>query len=113
MVQSMSGKGNCYDNAVTEAFFKTLNTKWMYGKRYWNQQELRQSLFAYIEVCYNRKRLHSTLGYTTPAAFMQRYHQSICMASKEVLFLLQVQNGQTSTEFAAQSTEFSLKLLSM
>lgn len=81
MVQSMSGKGNCYDNAVTETVFKTLKTEWMYGKRYRNQQELRQALFDYIEVFYNRKRLHSTLGYTTPAAFMQQYQQSIRMAS--------------------------------
>ena len=81
MVQSMSGKGNCYDNAVTETVFKTLKTEWMYGKRYRNQQELRQALFDYIEVFYNRKRLHSTLGYTTPAAFMQQYQQAISMAS--------------------------------
>ena len=75
MVQSMSGKGNCYDNAVTETVFKTLKTEWMYGKRYRNQQELRQALFDYIEVFYNQKRLHSTLGYTTPVAFMQQYQQ--------------------------------------
>ncbi|HHE31686.1 MAG TPA: IS3 family transposase, partial [Chlorobaculum parvum] len=78
---SMSGKGNCYDNAVTETVFKTLKTEWMYGKRYRNQQELRQGLFDYIEVFYNRKRLHSTLGYTTPATFLQQYQQSISMAS--------------------------------
>lgn len=77
----MSGKGNCYDKAVTETVFKTLKTEWMYGKRYRNQQELRQALFDYIEVFYNRKRLHSTLGYTTPAAFMQQYQHAIRMAS--------------------------------
>ena len=68
MVQSMSGKGNCYDNAVTETLFKTLKTEWMYGKRYRHQQELRQTLFDYIEVFYNRKRLHSTLGYKSPGS---------------------------------------------
>jgi len=81
MVQSMIGKGNCYDNAITETVFKTLKTEWMYGKRYRNQQELRQELFDCIEVFYNRKRLHSTLGYTTPTAFLQQYQQSISMAS--------------------------------
>ena len=81
MVQSMSGKGNCYDNAVTETVFKTLKTEWMYGNRYQNQQELRQTLFAYVEVFYNRKRLHSTLGYTTLIASMQQYQQTTIMAS--------------------------------
>ena len=70
MLQSMSGKGNCYDNAVTETFFKTLKTEWIYGINYADAQELRISLFEYVELFYNRKRMHSSLGYLAPAEFM-------------------------------------------
>ena len=71
MRQSMSGKGNCYDNAVTETFFKTLKTEWIYGINYADAQELRISLFEYVELFYNRKRMHSSLGYLAPAEFMR------------------------------------------
>ncbi len=63
LIQSMSGKGNCYDNAVTETFFKTLKTELVYSEHYRTREEARHSLFEYIEVFYNRKRKHSTLGY--------------------------------------------------
>ena len=75
-IQSMSGKGNCYDNAVTETFFKTLKTEWVYGNYFRNHEEARQSLFEYIEVFYNRERKHSTLGYKSPVEYLQ-YHQQI------------------------------------
>ena len=81
MTQSMSGKGNCYDNAVTETVFKTLKTEWIYGTSYANQDELRISLFEYIELFYNRKRLHSALGYLPPAEFMRQYYQQQPLAS--------------------------------
>ena len=81
MIQSMSGKGNCYDNAVTETFFKTLKTEWIYGKQLPNKQELRQSLFAYIEIFYNRKRTHSALGYLSPAEFLKLHYQPKVLAS--------------------------------
>jgi transposase InsO family protein len=82
MTQSMSGKGNCYDNAVTETVFKTLKTEWIYGTSYADQHELRLSMFEYIELFYNRKRLHSALGYLAPAAFMRHYHhQQLVLAS--------------------------------
>jgi putative transposase len=81
MIQSMSGKGNCYDNAVTESFFKTLKTEWVYGRWFRNQEDTRHSLFEYIELFYNRKRKHSTLGYRSPIAFLQQYQKSIGMAS--------------------------------
>ena len=81
MTQSMSGKGNCYDNAVTETVFKTLKTEWIYGTNYASQDELRISLFEYIELFYNRKRLHSALGYLPPSKFMRRYYQQQPLAS--------------------------------
>ena len=81
MIQSMSGKGNCYDNAVTETFFKTLKTEWIYCHRYRNQEDVRRSVLEYIEVFYNRKLTHSALGYLSPAEFYRNYHQSGSLAS--------------------------------
>jgi transposase InsO family protein len=69
MVCSMSGKGNCYDNAVTESFFGTLKTELVYHEKYATREEAKRSIFQYIEVFYNRKRRHSSLGYMSPEAF--------------------------------------------
>jgi len=66
---SMSRRGNCYDNAVMESFFGTLKTELVYHECYATHAEARTSIFEYIEVFYNRQRLHSTLGYLSPEAF--------------------------------------------
>lgn len=66
---SMSRKGNCHDNAVVESFFKTLKIEWTSERRFTTRDEARSSLFEFIEVFYNRVRLHSTLGYTSPAEY--------------------------------------------
>jgi putative transposase len=68
-VQSMSRKGNCYDNAVAESFFHTLKTEHVYDYRYETRAEARQSIFEYIEMFYNRQRRHSALGYLSPVSF--------------------------------------------
>lgn len=68
-VQSMSRKGNCWDNAVAESFFHTLKTQLIYHKRFENKEEMEQALFNYIEIYYNRRRRHSTNGYQSPAMF--------------------------------------------
>jgi len=68
-IQSMSRKGNCYDNAVAESFFHTLKTELVYDYRYETRAEARQSIFEYIEMFYNRKRRHSALGYRSPISF--------------------------------------------
>ena len=67
--QSMSRKGNCWDNAPMESFFKTMKVEEVYRRKYQTIEEARQSIFEYIEIFYNRQRLHSTLGYETPEAF--------------------------------------------
>ncbi len=64
---SMSAKGHCYDNAVAESFFHTLKTEETHLKRYRTREEAKLSIFEYVEVFYNRERLHSTLGYVSPA----------------------------------------------
>ena len=70
---SMSRTGNCWDNAVAESFFATLKTELVHRHRWRNVLELRAALFEYIEVFYNRRRLHSSLDYKTPAAVEQDY----------------------------------------
>ena len=65
-VQSMSRKGNCWDNAVAESFFGSLKKRLIYHRKYETMQELRKDLFQYIEVYYNRFRKHSFNGYLTP-----------------------------------------------
>jgi putative transposase len=64
---SMSRRGNCWDNAVAESFFATLKTELVYQRSWSRRLELRAAVFDYIEVFYNRRRLHSTLSYKTPA----------------------------------------------
>ncbi len=69
MVVSMSRKGNCWDNAVTESFFSTLKKELIYYERYSSRKDASSSIFEYIEVFYNRQRLHSTLGYICPEQY--------------------------------------------
>jgi transposase InsO family protein len=66
---SMSRRGNCYDNAVAESFFATLKGELVHHEHYATHAQARASIFEYIEVFYNRQRLHSTLGYRSPEAF--------------------------------------------
>jgi putative transposase len=70
---SMSRTGNCWDNAVAESFFATLKTELVHRRRWRTVIELRTALFEYIEIFYNRRRLHSSLDYKTPAAVEQEY----------------------------------------
>jgi transposase InsO family protein len=65
----MSRKGNCWDNAVAESFFKTMKTELIYHPKFATRQEARLAVFAYIEGWYNRRRRHSALGYLTPCQF--------------------------------------------
>jgi len=69
MLASMSRKGNCYDNAAKESFFHTLKTELVNHEHYRTRDEARASVFDYIEAFYNRQRIHSTLGYQSPADF--------------------------------------------
>lgn len=66
LIPSMSRKGDCYDNAVAESFFASLKNEVVYFKHYNTRQEAKSDIFRYIEIFYNRQRLHQTLGYQTP-----------------------------------------------
>jgi len=62
----MSRKGNCYDNAPMESFFGKLKQEWLYGKRFKTRFEAKAAIFEYIEIFYNRQRIHSNNGYRVP-----------------------------------------------
>lgn len=70
---SMSRKGNCWDNACSESFFNSLKNERVHGTRYSTQAEAKADIFDYIEPFYNRKRLHSTLGFASPVNFLQQW----------------------------------------
>jgi transposase InsO family protein len=67
--QSMSSTGNCYDNAITESFFATLKVELIYDERYRTRNQARRSIFKYIEIFYNRNRIHSSIGGVSPDQF--------------------------------------------
>lgn len=73
---SMSRTGNCWDNAVAESFFATIKKELVHGCAWRSRLELRQALFEYIETFYNRRRLHSSLDYRTPAEIEDLYAAS-------------------------------------
>ena len=72
----MSRKGNCWDNAVAESFFATLKLDLIHRRTWRDVHEVREAAFEYIEVFYNRRRLHSSLGYKPPALVEQEYAQA-------------------------------------
>lgn len=76
VVQSMSRKGNCWDNAVSESFFSTIDRELLSDGRSWSPERSKLEIFTYIETYYNRKRLHSTLGNKSPSRFEMEAQQS-------------------------------------
>ena len=77
-IQSMSRKGNCWDNAVAESFFGILKSELIHHERFKGPEDALKALFEYIEVYYNRKRKHSTLGYKTPDQYEQTMKSVVC-----------------------------------
>jgi len=71
--QSMSAKGNCYDNAVAESFFGKLKTEFVNHEKFISRKEAKSGIFQYIEIYFNRERKHSTLNYLSPLQF-EEYH---------------------------------------
>lgn len=71
-IQSMSGKGNCYDNAITESFFSTLKKELIYLTKFETKQLAAIEIFEFIEIFYNRKRPHSALDYLSPVEFKMK-----------------------------------------
>jgi putative transposase len=77
---SMSRKGNCWDNAVAESFFRTLKTELIYLEEFATHEQAQTRVFEYIEVFYNRQRCHSVNGYLAPLAYEQTFktHEILC-----------------------------------
>ena len=77
-VQSMSRKGDCWDNAVTESFFRSLKTEWLHHVDLKDLDHAERELFEYIELFYNNQRLHASLDYVSPANFekMTKYQKA-------------------------------------
>jgi transposase InsO family protein len=69
LIASMSAKGNCYDNAAMESWNHSLKVEAIHGERFTTREQAKAHVFEYIEVDYNRNRLHSTLGYVSPDEF--------------------------------------------
>ena len=72
VTQSMSRPGQCWDNAVAESWFATLKDELIYRRSWPTRAEARSAIFEFIEVFYNRQRLHSSLGYLSPAEYEAR-----------------------------------------
>ena len=77
---SMSAKGHCYDNAVAESFFHTVKTEETHLKHYRTREEGQFAIFEYVEVFYNRQRLHSTLGYISPTDFEEGWEKDYVLS---------------------------------
>jgi putative transposase len=75
LTASMSRRGNCYDNAVSESFFASLKKELVHQAVYASRAEAEAAIFEYIEVFYNRVRLHSTIGYMTPAGYEENWNR--------------------------------------
>ncbi len=77
MQTSMSGKGNCFDNAPMESFWGMLKQELIYQSHFKTRQEARQAITEYIEIFYNRQRIQAGLGYLSPTIYLQRYYAGL------------------------------------
>lgn len=108
--QSMSGAGNCYDNATMEAFFSTLKTECFPDNQVFSSRvQARREIFEYIELYYNNQRLHSALGYQTPCKYETKFEKVIDIKTNQVQGLNaatedRAMRGRTSSADAALQT---------
>jgi len=77
---SMSGSGNCFDNAPMESFWGTLKQELVHHRHYRSRSEAMEDIMEYIEIFYNRQRLQAKLGYLSPAAYTQKYYAGLLAA---------------------------------
>ncbi|NCB74024.1 MAG: hypothetical protein EOM51_04685 [Clostridia bacterium] len=72
IISSMSRPGCPYDNTCAESFFVTIKKECIYRRRYVTMEEVRRDMFSYVELFYNRKHMHSVLGYLSPFAYRRK-----------------------------------------
>ena len=101
---SMSAKGNAYDNAKAESFFKTLKQEEVYLKQYQTFEEASTTIGQFIEDVYNTKRLHSSLGYVPPLEFETAYFQDVRSVSKGPLQTFLILNTSSSRNLSPLSS---------
>ena len=77
---SMSGRGNCFDNAPMESFWGALKQELIHHRRYRSRQEAMRDITEYIEIFYNRQRLQARLGFLSPAAYVKKYYAGLLAA---------------------------------
>jgi putative transposase len=85
ITQSMSRRGNCLDNAPMESFFASLKTEHVHQVRFRTREEAKTAVFEYIEIFYNRQRLHSAIGYRTPAEASCRFSSAERFGERSVV----------------------------
>ena len=96
MQQSMSGTGNCYDNAPMESFWHSLKVEQTHGQDFATRAEATHSVFGYIEGWYNTTRLHSSLGYLSPAQFERARKAKLIEAANDDLSTASTQNSPSA-----------------
>jgi putative transposase len=94
MLQSMSGTGNCYDNAPMESFWHSLKVEETHGQDFATRAEAKHCVFAYIEGWYNTTRMHSSLGYKSPAQFERDCHAKLIKAANDAKTVVPVNTSQ-------------------
>jgi putative transposase len=87
IAQSMGSKGDCYDNAICEAFHATLEKELLRRRSFRTRQEARTAIFDWIEAWYNRERRHSRLGYRSPAQYERDHERSDCLRPDNTIFI--------------------------
>ena len=84
----MSGTGNCYDNAPMESYWHSLKVEETHGQDFATRAAATRCVFAYVEGWYNTRRMHSSLGYKSPAQFERDYHAQLIKAANDELTAL-------------------------
>jgi putative transposase len=84
IIQSMSRKGNCWDNSVAESFFKSLKQELVYNTYFYTKKQAKKEIFEYIEFYYNRVRSHSYLGNLSPVKFEEKHEKQKVLQSEMV-----------------------------
>ena len=96
MRQSMSGTGNCYDNAPMESFWHSLKVEQTHGQDFATRAEANHSVFGYIEGWYNTTRMHSSLGYRSPAQFERACRAKLIEAANDDLSTALPNNSESA-----------------
>ena len=107
--QSMSGTGNCFDNAPMESFWHSLKVEETHGRGFATRDEAKRCVFAYIEGFYNTRRMHSSIGWQSPRAFRAAFERHLCegITDSPALAPEAIERNQTRITGVANAADFS------